>query len=242
MVVQEIDQGTTALIYDSNYQHLEAELRKLDLMIQLRIMKIRLKAQAMGGVAADPHIAISHEEVDWLLGRDEPAVADPPESSDIRDQLEILQNRINEQVTASIQNGVFLALPQLAHLFALSPLELQTVIICLAPELHRKYDKLYAYLQNDITRMKPSVDLILDLLCESQADRWKARPIFSDHGPLFQAKVLHQVDDPQNPSGSSGLAQFLRLDPRMLDYVLGHNSLKCRLVKYPFRGPGVFSG
>jgi|RhiMetdeSRZDD1v2_1073273.scaffolds.fasta_scaffold1065608_2 winged helix domain-containing protein len=32
-------------------------------------------------------------------------------------------------------------------------------------ELRRKYDTLYAYLQDDITRKRPSVDLVLDILC-----------------------------------------------------------------------------
>jgi len=232
MVVRQIDDETKTLVYESNYQHLEDELQKLDLMIQLRIARLRLKTQAVRGVAADPHIAIAHQEVDGLLRQDEPHVADPAELIDMRNRLEMFQNRINERVTASTQSGVFLALPHLAHLFALSPLELQALIICIAPEMRRKYDKLYAYMQDDITRMKPSVDLILGLLCESETDGWKAVRYFSDRGALLRANILEKVDDPQSPSGSSDLAQFLRVDRRISNYILGNNSLDIRLDSF----------
>ena len=147
----------------------------------------------------------------------------------LRQQLDTLQKEIDARVAESVERGIFLALPYLAQLFALSAFELQTLVICLAPELHRKYDTLYAYVQDDITRKKPSVDLVLDLLCDSEASRWQARTVFSDHAPLFRAGLLHRSDDPQSVSGSSGLAQFLKLDQRILNYILGNNALDGRL-------------
>lgn len=229
-VQQKKDKNREMSFYKNNYEHLADELKKLDLLIQLRTAAFRLKIQAMQKTAASQHMYISHEEVDWLLSQNDPFVADHPDLQKIRNQLEILQNEINTRVNTTIERRVFLALPKLACLFGLSPFELQTVIICLAPELHRKYDKLYAYLQDDITRKKPSVDLVLDLLCETEVDRWRARTIFSGHASLFRAGILHMTDDPQSPSGSSGLARFLKLDPRILNFLLGNNSIDARLV------------
>ena len=68
------------------------------------------------------------------------------------------------------------------------------------------------------------------MLCDTQADRWTARTIFSDHAPLFRAGILHTADDLQSPSGSSGLARFLKLDPRILNYLLGNNNIDGRLI------------
>jgi AAA+ superfamily predicted ATPase len=175
--------------------------------------------------------------VDWLLHQEDAPESESPQLRALHEQLEARQNEINARVQASLGRGVFLALPQLAHLFALSPFELQTVMICLAPELGRKYDKLYAYLQDDITRQKPSVDLVLDLLCETQVARWQARALFSDHAPLFRAGILHASDDLQSPSGSSDLARFLKLDPRILNYILGNNSVDGRLSDLKFFNP-----
>lgn len=229
MMIQQ-DKDKESSFYKSNYDHLADELKKLDLLIQLQVMEFRLRTQAMQEAVASQKMYISHEEVDWMLNMNGSFGADHPELQELRKRLEALQNQISATVTESMRRGVFLALPQLAHLFALSPFELQTVIICLAPELHRKYDKLYAYVQDDITRKKPSVDLALDLLCDTQADRWTARTIFSDHAPLFRAGILHTADDLQSPSGSSGLARFLKLDPRILNYLLGNNNIDGRLI------------
>ena len=138
---------------------------------------------------------------------------------------DLQETTIADKITASAKRGIFLSLPWVAQLFSLSQLEVQTLIMCLAPELRRKYDTLYAYLQDDITRKRPSVDLVLDVLCPSEAERWRARTaVFSDQAPLFRHGILHRVEDPRSPSGSSGLAQFLQLDQRMLHYILENDA------------------
>lgn len=104
------------------------------------------------------------------------------------------------------------------------------MVICLAPELYRKYDTLYVYLQNDFTRQKPSVELILHLLCEDERERLQARNFFSGDAPLFRFEILKMTEDQQSPSGSSDLACFLKLEPRIVNFLLGNNSIDRRLV------------
>ena len=72
-------------------------------------------------------------------------------------------------------------------------MEMQMLIICLAPELDRRYDSLYAYLQNDITRKKPSVDLALQLLGDSRADRWQLRQLLTGNAKLSRSGILQSV-------------------------------------------------
>lgn len=226
MVKQKRDSKQPAPYYRDSYDHLADELRKLDLLIKRRVVFFRLEIQTMPEAAISQPLYISHEQVDWLLSRNGSQEADSPEVMDINKRLKALQKEIDTKLTYSMERGVFLALPQLAGLFALSPFEVQTVVICLAPELDRKYDKLYAYLQDDITRKKPSVDLVLDILQDSGVKRWHDRTMFSDSAPLMRTGILHLVDDPQSPSGSSDLARFLRLDPRIVNYLLGDNGIE----------------
>jgi AAA+ superfamily predicted ATPase len=222
----------SALFYEDSAAHLADELRKLDLLIQQCVPVLRQQRQALQGMAASKGVYISHEEVDALLGQEAAPEPEPPVLTELQHQWETLQDTIDARIRGSAERGIFLALPSLAHLFALSPFELQTVMICLAPELRRKYDTLYAYMQDDITRKRPSVDLVLNLLCASEAERWHARTVFADHAPLFRHGILHRVEDPRSPSGSSGLAQFLQLDQRMLTYILGNHHLDGRLDGY----------
>lgn len=225
-----IDNEKRTSFYKDSHEHLADELKKLDLLIQQRVIAFHQKIQTMQKTAASYPRYISNEEIDWLLNQNGHFVTDCSEVLEICRQLEVLQEKINVKISESMNQRVLLALQQLAHLVGLSPFELQTVIICLAPELDRKYDKLYAYLQDDITRKKPSVDLVLDLLCETKTERWKSRTFFTDASPLFRARILHKTDDPQSPSGSSGLSQFLKLDPRILNYLLGNNNIDGRLL------------
>jgi SpoVK/Ycf46/Vps4 family AAA+-type ATPase len=220
--------------YADNTAHLDDELRKLDLLIRRQLTALKQGTEKMREITLDPHLYVSREEVDHLL-----RPAEPPqykgqpskfEQDRVSREIDALQCEINARTAASIETGVFLALPELALLFDLSPFEVQTLVICLAPELHRKYDKVFVYLQDDIARKKPSIDLVLNLLCEADAERWKARGIFSLHAPLLRSGILQVVDDHTSPSASSDLARFLTVDPRILDYLLGNTGIDKRLA------------
>lgn len=218
-----------AVAYRDTYEHLADELRRLDLVIALRVAAFRRMIDARRAVASQ-QLYISHEEVDTLLLPSLPTNEDTPDITAIRARLVEIEREIEERGRKSQEQGIFLGLPGVARLFGLSPFELEIVVICLAPELDRKYDRLYAYLQDDITRKKPSVDLALELLCEEQSDRWRGRVLFSDHAPLLRGGILSITDDPNSPSGSSGLARFLTLDSRILDFILGRGQIHGKLI------------
>jgi AAA+ superfamily predicted ATPase len=223
------EQGS-ALPYEDNAAHLRDELRRLDLLIQRRALASRRDRAITDGLAAAKGLFISKEEFDELLRQGAgAATSTAPATPDATDRLAEIEAAIEAKVKASTELGLFLGLPGLATRFALSWVEQQAVLICLAPELDRKYDTLYAYLQEDVTRKRPSVDLVLDLICRSDPERWQARPVFSDQGPLFRAEILETVDDARSPSGSSGLARFIKLSDRILGFLLGQGDIDARL-------------
>src|SRR5262245_51495330 len=230
MAEQNVQHNQAALAYADNFEHLADELKKLDLLLQRRVAAWRSQTRALQQLAANGHVYINHEEVDLLLGDERVLSSASPDLDGMRYRIERLQNDIKARVAASLERGVFLALVQLAHTFGLSPFEVEVVIICLAPELQRKYDRLYAYIQDDITRKKPSVDLVVSLLCPTLADQWRARTFFTAHAALFHAGIVHVIDDGQSPSGSSDLARFLQLDRRIVNYLLGNNQIDERLA------------
>jgi len=57
----------------------------------------------------------------------------------------------------------------LAQTFSLSPLEEDLLLIALAPELNRKYETLYAYLNNDVSRKCATEDLAARLMADLAA-------------------------------------------------------------------------
>ena len=216
--------------YRDNFEHLADELRHLDLLIRLRTLSVQLPSQFLQESPVAHSAFISADEVSLLLAQEPAAAAGDPAADAVQAEIKRMRAEIDARVAAAGQTGVFLALPQLGRLFGLSPFELQAIVICLAPELQRKYDRLYAYLQDDITRKRPSIDLVLELLCQPEAERWSGRAYFADHAPLLRAGLIQRVEDPYLASGSSGLAQFLRLDSRILQYVLGNNQIDAHLL------------
>jgi winged helix domain-containing protein/ATPase family protein associated with various cellular activities (AAA) len=220
--------GLDVRSYASNYQHLEDELRWIDLLIRLRAKGVALQnaSEAQGARA----IYITAAEVEWLLDQLELPKNDDAAAGMLRNQLATLREEIDARTARSLEAGVFLAVPQLCNLFGLSAFEREAVVICLAPELRRRYDRLYAYLQDDITRKRPSVDLVLELLCDTEVERWGARGLLSDSASLLRAGLLRKVTDPNSPSGSSGLAQLLELDPRICQFLLGGGQIDARLA------------
>ncbi len=221
-------QPAQSAFYQDSLAHLVDELRRLDTLIRRHNAALRPQRKAAQGMMASKGVYITHEEVDALLDTEGADDAQPHALAS-----DHLDTAIASKITASAKRGIFLSLPWVAQRFSLSQLEVQTLIMCLAPELRHKYDKLYAYLQDDITRKRPSVDLVLDLLCPSEAERWRARTaVFSDQAPLFRHGILYRVEDPRSPSGSSGLAHFLQLDQRILHYILENDALDGRLVGY----------
>lgn len=224
-----------AIPYRDSLEHMQHELQRLDRLIWLRALSLPLQNQEAPETQTARAVYIAPEEVRWLLAN---AAAPIPGSAaqesraaqEARAELARLSNEIEARLERSAQAGVFLALEQLGRLFGLTAFELHVVVICLAPELRRKYDRLYAYLQDDITRKRPSVDLALELLCETEAERWQARRTFSEGAALLHAGLLQKVDDLHSPSGSSGLAQFLKLDARIGEFLLDNNQMDARLA------------
>jgi AAA+ superfamily predicted ATPase len=104
-------------------------------------------------------------------------------------------------------------------------------MVCLAAELDLKYERLYAYLQDDVTKKRPTVDLIVRLLCPTFEDRLAARRSFSGDAPLVRWNVVSLNDDPGSRRPVL-LARYLKLDDRIAGYLLGSDAIDARLASF----------
>jgi AAA+ superfamily predicted ATPase len=219
--------------YANSWEHLLAELGCLELLVRREAQRFKQAARA-----EPPEIFrgmfISDGEIEQLLGEMSapPPVAETNEAAAWLGALTRLRGEIALRRQASLERGVHLSLPRLAHLFGLTPFEEQIALICLAPELDGRYEKLYAYLQDDVTRRKPGVELILRLLCATPQERLGARACFSPQAPLLRAQILRFPDGDEH----SLPARPLRLDEQVVNYLLGAGGVSqelaacCRLL------------
>jgi ATP-dependent 26S proteasome regulatory subunit len=123
------------------------------------------------------------------------------------------------------------SLAGLLEAFGLSPFDVDLVLIALAPEIDLRYERIFAYLQDDVTRKRPTVELALNLLCSSAQEKLERRDHFSSEAPLLREGLLHLVPDP-NQVEPPFLAQYLKLDDQVTRLLLGHFGLDQRLAPF----------
>jgi SpoVK/Ycf46/Vps4 family AAA+-type ATPase len=208
----------------NNRDYLETELARLDLLIRGEVVRFRQRSreEQMDGFRG---VFISESEVDQLLRAADQEQSPDEELKRLRDQAGTLRDQIRQRRQAASEKGTYLSLAHLAHIFHLSPVEEDLILICLAPEIDLKYERLYAYLQDDLTRRLPSVGLALKLLCNSTAESDQARALFAPQSVTFRAQLLHL----QVAYDASSLGSGLKLDERITRFLLGTGGVEKEL-------------
>ncbi|MGD2076890.1 MAG: ATP-binding protein [Chloroflexota bacterium] len=204
--------------------------------VDLRVRWAVARARAHG---LDPNdefrgLYISEEHIDELLGLELGALW--PDSNGSSAALAewpaaLAETRRRWQVRsdASREAGISLLLNELVANFELSPLEVDILLITLAPEIDPRYERIFAYLQDDVTRKRPSVDLVLNLLTDSFEEKLDRRRLLRDHAPLIESRLLVRFADSGGREPAL-LSHFLRPAPTVVEHLLGNPGLDDQLA------------
>ncbi|MCW5853263.1 MAG: AAA family ATPase, partial [Anaerolineae bacterium] len=220
-------------------EHTLAQLARLDLLIRRAVVRLR-QGQASRADDEFRGLYVSDDEVDALLdgSRSPLDLWGPAEAGEETTPLEAAL-RAAENCLAQVEAELDAAdvvppLDQLARLFRLSDFERDVLVVCLAAEFDLKYERLYGYLQDDVTKKRPTVDLTLRLLCPSAEARLAARRCFEPDAPLMRWELVTLHDDP-GARRPVLLGRYLKLDERIAGFLLGSNTPDARLA--PFTAP-----
>ena len=118
-----------------------------------------------------------------------------------------------------MHEGIELRLERLRELFELTPFDIDVLLVCMAVEFDLRYEKLYGYLQDDVTKKKPSVELLLNLLAPSFERNINARQRLSAEAPLLRFRLVELVEDPSHLPAPL-LSRFVKVDDRIVQYLL----------------------
>ncbi|MCY7333029.1 MAG: hypothetical protein LH649_10310, partial [Pseudanabaena sp. CAN_BIN31] len=120
-------------------------------------------------------------------------------------------------------HNIRLAIPTLCDRLELGHFERDLLILCLASEISRRYERLYEFLNNDNTNSKqPTVDLALRLFCRSDAEWRNARSTLSAQSPLIKRKII-QLYLPTNSTARSLLSKAMILSEKAVTYLLSED-------------------
>jgi len=117
---------------------------------------------------------------------------------------------------------------RLAFAFGLDGFDLDVLLLALAPEVDARYGRCFAYLQDDVTRRRPTVALALDLLCATPAERLARRRRLEAGAPLLANGVLEAIADAEIPG--SVLGNVLVAAPAVARRLLGATTPDPRLA------------
>jgi ATPase family protein associated with various cellular activities (AAA)/winged helix domain-containing protein len=122
--------------------------------------------------------------------------------------------------------GGRLPFEQLVDSLSLSPFEQEAVLLCTAAEIDRAYERIYAYILDDLNRRLPCIELLSTLTATSLEERAARRAAISRYGKLRRCGVLRAHGD-----AADSLRQELRLGPGVFEVLTGLTPIA------PFRDP-----
>lgn len=123
------------------------------------------------------------------------------------------------------------SLIRLQEAFELSIFDIGLLVIAIAPELDLRYERIYAYLQDNVTRKRPSIDLALNLLCGSAEAKLSRSVHFTPDAPLVRQGLLQLIPE-ANQTQPPLLAYCLKLDEQIIRWLLGQEGLDWRLRQF----------
>jgi SpoVK/Ycf46/Vps4 family AAA+-type ATPase len=184
------------------------------LVARLDLVAARVRAAVDWRRSTDPdpldrfkglHISAAHVEA--LLSAQNPV---PPDSAAAA-ALESLEL----DADAAERKGSDLRLRRLATTFGLDALDVELLLIAVAPDLDDRFERLYGYLHDDVSRRRASIGLWLEL-CGLEPAGGVAWTRLAPDAKLTAGRLV-LVEDPERPF----LTRSLRVPDRVTAFLLG---------------------
>jgi hypothetical protein len=205
--------------FPDNWSYLKAELAWLDRVLMRAMAKHRQSEREIARVA---HSAADKVTSHWWKGfiNLDPSKGGSKVSHDHDGQVYVHPlGRYGERIAESVEHGTVLTIPTLCQHLGLGKFERDLIVLCLAPEISRRYEKLYSFLISDEGNCcQPTVDLALRLFCRSDLEWRIARNTLLPTSPLLKNKILEIYIG--NTTARSLLSRSMQLSDKIVTYLL----------------------
>lgn len=203
--------------FTDNWAYLKIELRWLDQVLMLAVARQRKENHEIDRVT---HARVDRATSSWwkgIISTEGKAVYDEHRQPSSGAKV-TYQQQLESKIQASYRQGVRLGLPQLCDRLGLTLFEKNLVLMSLAPEINRRYARLYRYLQGEepVQTDLPTLDLVLRLMCRNDLEWRDARHRLMTASPLVRHQLLHFSPQPHD----SLLNCSLKLTLPLVNYLL----------------------
>ena len=211
--------------YAAPHEHLADLLLRHDWLLKRQIARgqARKPADILG------FAAISEQEVQRLLDGLTPESTSEADVRWIDRTLHQLQRQIDARVEQSLAHGLRLPLVELARHFALTPREVDLLFPALAVEVDRRYERIYGFLHDDMSRRLASPGIAIALYCDALGDQLGARALLNAHAPLRHFRLIDIAED---GTTTPWLSRSMRVDERIVSFVVGEQTVDSRIARH----------
>ncbi len=197
----------------------EASARHLAARLELVAERVRLAVERRRSGDADPDdrfrgLYVSDAQVDQLLGGGHGPLLGPDAGRAAAESLAAVE----AEADAAEAGGGDLRLRRIVRTFGLEPLDLELLLVALAPDLDPRFERLYGYLHDDVSRRRASVGLALELSGVGEGSG-PGRARLGTLAPLVAGGLL-VVEDVDRPF----LTRALRVPDRVSAHLLGDDT------------------
>jgi SpoVK/Ycf46/Vps4 family AAA+-type ATPase len=202
------------------------------LLGRIELVMARVRAAVEWRRATDPDpldrfkgLHISAAQVERLLSPQAALPVDPASGAELE--------RLEREADEAQQRGTDLRLRRLKGTFGLDELDIELLLIGLAPDLDSRFERLYGYLHDDVSRRRASIGLWLEL-CGLEPASGVAWNRLSVDGNLVAGRLV-LVEDPERPF----LTRSLRLPDRVTAFLLGDDTLDPQVAALAYSCDGL---
>lgn len=131
------------------------------------------------------------------------------------------KNKLNELSGDYCEYFNYIPIYRIKKLFSLSDYEFKILILALSLEIDRKYERIFGYLNDDLTKKYPTIGLAIELFSSSLSENFKYLRAFCPDSPLLYFNLLELIRD----ENTNFLSQGFRLSPHIKNFIIGFHPL-----------------
>lgn len=195
------------------------ELSRIDLLLHREILRLRAHYQ----LSLDEFrgLYVSDAQVDALVTQANRGEPSSDVAQELTEQADCMRRKHADRLTPSMPWS------RLASMFALAPQEQDVLLLALAPEFDLKYETLYAYLNNDVTRKWPTCELALRILAPVRGDMAQHRRWLQPDATLLSEGLVRLMPPPGDRA--RWLATGLAVPGVVVNFLLGNRVVDAEL-------------
>jgi hypothetical protein len=199
---------------DLAIRHLLIRLRPVNRALRAAVERQAAEAAQLDRPDLVPY-CITDDQVAALLDRlDALSVPGSARVASLTPEEEAAEQELREQSSAA---GLVLPLDELAERLGLTDQEQQALLLCVAPEVDRAYERVIAYILDDLNRRFPCIELLTLITAGSGLGGLAERGMLSRSGRLRLLGLLTSYGE-----ALTDLRRELRVPPGVVDFLLGH--------------------